>query len=60
MAELTGSLRAELDGVDSKTRRTALRAVVDSDAVWKALDTESANARQVATDVIADVTGDPL
>ncbi|MXR50876.1 bifunctional precorrin-2 dehydrogenase/sirohydrochlorin ferrochelatase [Halovenus sp. WSH3] len=60
MAELTGSLREELDEFDSQTRRTALRAVVDSDAVWKALDTESANAHQVAIDVIADATGDSL
>lgn len=60
MAELTGSLRDDLDGVDAETRRAAVRAVVDSDAVWKALDTESANARQVATDVIADLTGDSV
>lgn len=56
MAELTGQLRTELDEEDSETRRTALRAVVGSDAVWKALDTESANARQVAIDAIADAT----
>jgi precorrin-2 dehydrogenase/sirohydrochlorin ferrochelatase len=60
MAELTGSLRTELDHLDAERRRTALRAVVDSDAVWKALDTESPNPRQVATDVIADVTGDSV
>lgn len=60
MAELTGALRADLDHLDTETRRTALRAVVDSDAVWKALDTESPNARQVAIDVIADVTGDSV
>lgn len=60
MADLTGSLRTELDHLDAETRRSALRAVVDSDAVWKALDTESSNPRQVATDVIADVTGDSL
>jgi len=60
MAELTGSLRDELDDVDSETRRRALRAVLDSDAVWKALDTESTNAYQVAQDVIADVTGDSV
>jgi precorrin-2 dehydrogenase/sirohydrochlorin ferrochelatase len=58
MAELTGSLRDEFDTIDPETRRGALRAVIDSDAVWKALDTESANARQVAKDVIADATGD--
>lgn len=60
MAELTGALRDELDTVSAETRRAALRAVINSEAVWKALDTESTNARQVAKDVIADVTGDSL
>ena len=55
MAELTGSLRAELSGPD---RREALRSVVRTEAVWKALDSEGTNARQVATDVITDVTGE--
>jgi len=45
-------------GVDPETRRRALRAVVRSEDVWKGLDTGSANARQVARDVISDVTGD--
>ncbi len=54
MAELTGDLRKELTGPD---RRESLRAVVSSDAVWKALDTEGSNPRQVATDVI-EQTGD--
>jgi len=57
MAELTGSLREELTGPD---RRAALRAVVSSEAVWKALDTEGTNPRQVATDVIADATGESV
>jgi len=60
MAELTGSLRSALaaEGIDPETRRRALRAVVGSEDVWKVLDTGSANPRQVARDVISDVTGD--
>ncbi len=60
MAELTGSLRSALaaEGVDAETRRRALRAVVRSDDVWKALDTGGTKARQVARDVISDVTGE--
>jgi precorrin-2 dehydrogenase/sirohydrochlorin ferrochelatase len=60
MAELTGELRAELqaDGVDPETRREAVRAVVRSDRVWKALDSGDTNTRQVAVDVLSDVTGD--
>jgi len=62
MAELTGALRTELQaaGVPPEQRRAAVRAVVRSSAVWKALDTGSANARQVAVDVIEDVTGETL
>ncbi len=55
MAKLTADLRTELTG---PARNKALREVVTSEDVWKALDTEGANSRQVATDVIADVTGD--
>ncbi|MFC7142028.1 bifunctional precorrin-2 dehydrogenase/sirohydrochlorin ferrochelatase [Halosimplex aquaticum] len=60
MAELTGELREELqrDGVAPDRRRAAVRAVVRSDAVWKALDSGIPKARQVAADVIADVTGE--
>jgi len=60
MAELAGALLSALaaGGVDPETRRRALRAVVRSEDVWKGLDTGSANARQVARDVISDVTGD--
>ena len=60
MAELTGELRTELqaEGVDSALRRDAVRAVVRSDAVWKALDSGIPKARQVAADVISDVTGE--
>ena len=60
MAELSGEIRAQLqaDGVDPDRRREAVRAVVRSDAVWKALDSGKPKARQVAADVISDVTGE--
>lgn len=60
MAELTGELREELqtEGVDPERRRAAIRAVVRSDEVWKALDSGATNGRQVAADVISDVTGE--
>jgi precorrin-2 dehydrogenase/sirohydrochlorin ferrochelatase len=60
MAELTGEIRTELqaDGIDPDRRREAVRAVVRSDAVWKALDSGKPKARQVAADVISDVTGE--
>jgi precorrin-2 dehydrogenase/sirohydrochlorin ferrochelatase len=62
MAELTGELREELQerGVPVDERRAAVRAVVRSSAVWKALDTRSSKPRQVAVDVIEDVTGETL
>lgn len=61
MAELTADLRAELRaaGVDPETRRNAVRAVVRSGPVWKALRTGGTNARQTADDVVADVVGNP-
>lgn len=61
MAELTAEIRAALKAEDRPRaeRRAAVRAVVRSDAVWKALDSRNANPRQVAADVIAEVTGDP-
>ena len=60
MAELSGEIRGELqaDAVDPDLRREAVRAVVRSDAVWKALDSGKPKARQVAADVISDVTGE--
>lgn len=61
MATLLGDLRPELKHqFDEQTRRNALRAVADSEDVWKALDTESPKARQVAIDVIEDLTGDSI
>jgi precorrin-2 dehydrogenase/sirohydrochlorin ferrochelatase len=60
MADLTAALRAELrdDGVDPTVRRDAVTAVVESDRVWKALDTPGNNVREIAADVISSVTGD--
>jgi len=59
MAELTAGLREELVDYPAETRRAAVRAVVRSDDVWKALDSPGTNVREIATDVISDVTGDP-
>jgi precorrin-2 dehydrogenase/sirohydrochlorin ferrochelatase len=58
MAELTGELRAELKrGERSPTeRRDAIRRVVRSSRVWKALRTGTTNARRVAEDVMRTET----
>ena len=60
MAELTADLRADLSAreVPPAQRRAALRAVLAERDVWTALDTGRTNARQLAEDVINDVTGD--
>jgi precorrin-2 dehydrogenase/sirohydrochlorin ferrochelatase len=60
MAELTGNLREELKSTDMSPseRRDAVRTVVRSDRVWKALDSGSSKARQVAADVIGYQMGD--
>jgi len=60
LATLTGELRSELqaDGVPPADRREAVRAVVRSGDVWKALDSGNDNSRNVAVDVIDDVLGD--
>lgn len=57
MAELSGELRSELQdrGVDSETRRRAIRRVVRSDRVWKGLQKGRSNARQEADSVIEEV-----
>jgi len=61
MATLLGELRPQLKHqFDETTRRNALRAVANSEDVWKALDTESPKPRQVAIDVIEDLTGDSI
>lgn len=54
MAELTGELREELqaEGVDPDVRRDAIRAVVRSSPVWKALQAGDTNARQEADRVV--------
>ncbi|WP_224270751.1 precorrin-2 dehydrogenase/sirohydrochlorin ferrochelatase family protein [Haloprofundus salinisoli] len=54
MAELTGEIRAEMkaEGVPPNDRREAVRAVVDSSPVWKALRTGESNAREEAQRVI--------
>jgi precorrin-2 dehydrogenase/sirohydrochlorin ferrochelatase len=59
MAALTGDLREQLD-CPAERRREALRAVVESERVWKALDTHSANPQESARTVIADATGEQL
>ncbi|MFC6864816.1 bifunctional precorrin-2 dehydrogenase/sirohydrochlorin ferrochelatase [Halomicroarcula sp. GCM10025817] len=60
MARLAGDLREELRARDvpPAERRDAVRRVVRSRDVWKALDRGRSKARQVADDEIADVHGD--
>lgn len=58
MAELTADLREELSSWPAAQRHEALRAVVRSPAVWKALGAGADNARQVAEDVLSEATGD--
>ncbi|MFC3477224.1 precorrin-2 dehydrogenase/sirohydrochlorin ferrochelatase family protein [Halobacterium litoreum] len=60
MAGLTGDLRADLKaaGVAADRRRDAVRAVVRSNAVWKALRTGSSNPRKTAEGVVSDALGD--
>ena len=57
MAELSGTLRAELkdQGVDPEKRREAIRRVVRSEGVWKALQKRDSYARQEADSVIEEV-----
>jgi precorrin-2 dehydrogenase/sirohydrochlorin ferrochelatase len=76
MAEVAGDLRAELKsgGLSPADRRTAVRAVVRSPRVWKALRAGDSNPRAEAervieravradqaanADVVTDVDGDP-
>jgi len=60
MATLTAALRADLKaaGVAPKRRREAVRAVVRSDAVWKALRTGSSNPRETAEGVVSSAVGE--
>jgi len=60
MADLTGALREDLKaaGVAAADRRDAVRAVVRSKAVWKALRTGGSNPRKRAEGVVSDALGD--
>jgi precorrin-2 dehydrogenase/sirohydrochlorin ferrochelatase len=60
MADLTAGLREDLKaaGVDPGKRRDAVRAVVRSEPVWKALRTGDANARERAEAVAERTAGD--
>lgn len=60
MAELTASLREDLkaEGVSPGERRDAVRAIVRSPAVWKALRTGDTNARREASAVVKEVVED--
>jgi len=57
MAELSGTLRAELKGrgVAPEQRREAIRRVVRSEGVWKALQKADSYGRQEADSVIEEV-----
>ncbi|ELZ33362.1 siroheme synthase [Halogeometricum pallidum JCM 14848] len=59
MAELTGRLREEMRESDRtpRERRDAVRAVVRSERVWKALRTGESKARQEADRVIRNTGG---
>jgi precorrin-2 dehydrogenase/sirohydrochlorin ferrochelatase len=60
MADLTGDLRAELKaaGLAPAERRDAVRAVVRSEPVWKALRTGDANPRKRAEAAVRRAVGD--
>jgi precorrin-2 dehydrogenase/sirohydrochlorin ferrochelatase len=60
MAELTDDLRADLKaaGVPAADRRDAVRAVVRSEPVWKALRTGDANPRERAEAAVRRAVGD--
>jgi precorrin-2 dehydrogenase/sirohydrochlorin ferrochelatase len=60
MADLVGDLREDLRdrGVPPTERRDAVRLVVRSREVWKALDSGRSKGEQVARDVIGELPGD--
>jgi precorrin-2 dehydrogenase/sirohydrochlorin ferrochelatase len=60
MATLSATIRTDLkeEGVSPATRREAIRAVVRSQAVWKALRTGETNARREASAVVKEVLED--
>lgn len=55
MAELTAELREELRSLDPATRHAAIRAVIETPAVWKDLRSAGTKRPQVVADVIDDV-----
>lgn len=58
MADVLGTLREELKRRDlpESTRREAIRTVVRSSSVWKALQTEHANGMQEARRIVQETT----
>jgi len=60
MADLAGELREELRAADMSAaeRRDAVRTVVRSERVWKALDSGRPKSKRVAADVIGHQMGD--
>jgi precorrin-2 dehydrogenase/sirohydrochlorin ferrochelatase len=60
MADLLAEIREELQAADvpESRRRSAVREIVRSREVWKALDTSRSYAKATATDVLADLQGD--
>jgi precorrin-2 dehydrogenase/sirohydrochlorin ferrochelatase len=58
MADVLGTLREELKRRDlpESTRREAIRSVVRSPSVWKALQTEHANGMQEAREIVQETT----
>jgi precorrin-2 dehydrogenase/sirohydrochlorin ferrochelatase len=60
MAALTADIREELQdrGVSPSDRRAAVRAVVESERVWKLLGEGGTKPRRTADDVVADVVGE--
>lgn len=62
MAELTADLRADLRATDLSPadRRDAVRAVVRSEPVWKALRTATANPRERAEAAVARAVGEEV
>jgi precorrin-2 dehydrogenase/sirohydrochlorin ferrochelatase len=59
LAALTAELRDALrDRYPPERRREALRAVVRSDRVWKALGDGVANPRQIVDEIVSDTLGE--
>lgn len=58
MARVTSELRAALDDAQPERRRAALRSVVRSDRVWKALGDSHTNTEQAVSEAIASELGE--